>query len=473
MRLLWNPWESKAPGRRDKQMGSYIPATEEQKQKMLEAMGLSSTDELFSHIPSQVRLQGKLRIPEGLSEMEVLRKMEDYAGENRIFRHIFRGAGAYDHYIPSIVKEVVSKEEFITAYTPYQAEISQGILQSIFEYQTMICELTGMDAANASVYDGATAAAESLLMLRDSKRKNKILYSAGLHPDVIGTVKTYGHCHGLELVEIGLNENGITDIDCLKANLEGSAGFIAAQPNYFGCIENMDEISTLVHGAKALLVSYVNPISLGAVKRPADYGADIAVGDAQPLGIPMCFGGPYAGFMAAGGKLIRNLPGRIVGETVDADGNRVFVLTLQAREQHIRREKASSNICSNQMLCAIMATMYACTMGPCGMKEVAEANIAKAHYLAQKLTELPGFKLRFNTPFFNEFVIDSEIPADEISTALKDAGIVSGLVLADGGMLWCATEMTTKEDIDYLIEMLNIMFFEQDGENETDGGTEA
>ena len=454
-------------------MGSYIPATEEQKQKMLEAMGLSSTDELFSHIPSQVRLQGKLRIPEGLSEMEVLRKMEDYAGENRIFRHIFRGAGAYDHYIPSIVKEVVSKEEFITAYTPYQAEISQGILQSIFEYQTMICELTGMDAANASVYDGATAAAESLLMLRDSKRKNKILYSAGLHPDVIGTVKTYGHCHGLELVEIGLNENGITDIDCLKANLEGSAGFIAAQPNYFGCIENMDEISTLVHGAKALLVSYVNPISLGAVKRPADYGADIAVGDAQPLGIPMCFGGPYAGFMAAGGKLIRNLPGRIVGETVDADGNRVFVLTLQAREQHIRREKASSNICSNQMLCAIMATMYACTMGPCGMKEVAEANIAKAHYLAQKLTELPGFKLRFNTPFFNEFVIDSEIPADEISTALKDAGIVSGLVLADGGMLWCATEMTTKEDIDYLIEMLNIMFFEQDGENETDGGTEA
>lgn len=351
--------------------------------------------------------------------------------------------------------------------------MSQGMLQGIFEWQTVICNLTGMDAANASVYDGATAAAESLLMLRDSKRKNKILYSAGLHPDVIGTVKTYGHCHGLELVEIGLNENGITDIDCLKANLEGSAGFIAAQPNYFGCIENMDEISTLVHGAKALLVSYVNPISLGAVKRPADYGADIAVGDAQPLGIPMCFGGPYAGFMAAGGKLIRNLPGRIVGETVDADGNRVFVLTLQAREQHIRREKASSNICSNQMLCAIMAAMYACTMGPCGMKEVAEANIAKAHYLARKLTELPGFKLRFNTPFFNEFVIDSEIPADEISTALKDAGIVSGLVLADGGMLWCATEMTTKEDIDYLIEMLNIMFFEQDGENETDGGTEA
>lgn len=454
-------------------MGSYVPSTQAQREQMLRAVGLENVMDLYRDVPEQMLLREPLRIPDGMSELEAARAVSAMAAENRTYATILRGAGAYDHYIPSIVKYIPAKEEFLTAYTPYQAEMSQGMLQGIFEWQTVICNLTGMDAANASVYDGATAAAESLLMLRDSKRKNKILYSAGLHPDVIGTVKTYGHCHGLELVEIGLNENGITDIDCLKANLEGSAGFIAAQPNYFGCIENMDEISALVHGAKALLVSYVNPISLGAVKRPADYGADIAVGDAQPLGIPMCFGGPYAGFMAAGGKLIRNLPGRIVGETVDADGNRVFVLTLQAREQHIRREKASSNICSNQMLCAIMAAMYACTMGPCGMKEVAEANIAKAHYLAQKLTELPGFKLRFNTPFFNEFVIDSEIPADEISTALKDAGIVSGLVLADGGMLWCATEMTTKEDIDYLIEMLNIMFFEQDGENETDGGTEA
>lgn len=454
-------------------MGSYVPSTQAQREQMLRAVGLENIMDLYRDVPEQMLLRKPLNIPDGMSELEASRAVSAMAAENRTYATVLRGAGAYDHYIPSIVKYIPAKEEFLTAYTPYQAEMSQGMLQGIFEWQTVICNLTGMDAANASVYDGATAAAESLLMLRDSKRKNKILYSAGLHPDVIGTVKTYGHCHGLELVEIGLNENGITDIDCLKANLEGSAGFIAAQPNYFGCIENMDEISTLVHGAKALLVSYVNPISLGAVKRPADYGADIAVGDAQPLGIPMCFGGPYAGFMAAGGKLIRNLPGRIVGETVDADGNRVFVLTLQAREQHIRREKASSNICSNQMLCAIMATMYACTMGPCGMKEVAEANIAKAHYLAQKLTELPGFKLRFNTPFFNEFVIDSEIPADEISTALKDAGIVSGLVLADGGMLWCATEMTTKEDIDYLIEMLNIMFFEQDGENETDGGTEA
>lgn len=454
-------------------MRSYVPNTVEERREMLKTLGLSEMDELFADIPADLKLNRELDLPAPMSEMELRQLITGYVLQNDEACLLFRGAGAYHHYIPALIPQLISRSEFYTAYTPYQAEMSQGMLQGIFEWQTVICNLTGMDAANASVYDGATAAAESLLMLRDSKRRNKILYSAGLHPDVIGTVKTYGHCHGLELVEIGLNENGITDIDCLKANLEGSAGFIAAQPNYFGCIENMDEISALVHGAKALLVSYVNPISLGAVKRPADYGADIAVGDAQPLGIPMCFGGPYAGFMAAGGKLIRNLPGRIVGESVDADGNRVFVLTLQAREQHIRREKASSNICSNQMLCAIMAAMYACTMGPCGMKEVAEANIAKAHYLAQKLTELPGFKLRFNTPFFNEFVIDSEIPADEISTALKDAGIVSGLVLADGGMLWCATEMTTKEDIDYLIEMLNIMFFEQDGENETDGGTEA
>ena len=290
-------------------------------------------------------------------------------------------------------------------------------------------------------------------MLRDSKRKNKILYSAGLHPDVIGTVKTYGHCHGLELVEIGLNENGITDIDCLKANLEGSAGFIAAQPNYFGCIENMDEISTLVHGAKALLVSYVNPISLGAVKRPADYGADIAVGDAQPLGIPMCFGGPYAGFMAAGGKLIRNLPGRIVGETVDADGNRVFVLTLQAREQHIRREKASSNICSNQALCALTASVYLATVGPDGLKQAASLCYQKAHYLAQQLCSIPGVSLRYSGTFFHEFVTDQK-DSDKLLSALEQQGILGGYPLADGGILWCATEKNTKEEMDRVVEII-------------------
>ena len=435
-------------------MRSYVPNTVEERREMLKTLGLSEMDELFADIPADLKLNRELDLPAPMSEMELRQLITGYVLQNDEACLLFRGAGAYHHYIPALIPQLISRSEFYTAYTPYQAEMSQGMLQGIFEWQTVICNLTGMDAANASVYDGATAAAESLLMLRDSKRKNKILYSAGLHPDVIGTVKTYGHCHGLELVEIGLNENGITDIDCLKANLEGSAGFIAAQPNYFGCIENMDSIAELVHANKALLVSYCNPISLGTIKRPADYGADIAIADSQPMGIPMCFGGPYAGFMATTNKLIRNLPGRIVGETVDHEGGRAYVLTLQAREQHIRREKASSNICSNQMLCAIMSTIYACTMGPEGMREVGEQNIAKAHYLASELSKLPGIRMRYNTPFFNEFITDSDRPAEEINEALKGFGIVGGLVLPDGGMLWCATEMNTKGDIDFLIDML-------------------
>ena len=435
-------------------MKSYVPNTMEERREMLEAIGLKSMDELFSDIPADLRLDRELDLPAPMSEIELRDLMIGYILQNDEGGLLFRGAGAYRHYIPSVVPQLAARSEFYTAYTPYQAEMSQGMLQSIFEWQTVICNLTGMEASNASVYDGATAASEAILMMRDSKRKNKVLYSAGLHPHVIQTIKTYAHCYGIELVEVPLDKNGITDMDALKANLAESAGFIAAQPNYFGCIENMDAIAETVHEAKALLVSYVNPISLGAVKRPGDYGADIAIGDAQPMGLPLNFGGPYVGFMATSGKLIRNLPGRIAGETTDADGNRAFVLTLQAREQHIRRDKASSNICSNQMLCAIMSTIYACTMGPEGMREVAEQNIAKAHYLASELCKLKGIKLRYETPFFNEFVIDTEIPAEQINEALKDMGIVGGLILEDGGMLWCATELNAKEDIDFLIDML-------------------
>lgn len=435
-------------------MKSYVPNTMEERREMLEAIGLKSMDELFSDIPADLRLDRELDLPAPMSEIELRDLMIGYILQNDEGGLLFRGAGAYRHYIPSVVPQLAARSEFYTAYTPYQAEMSQGMLQSIFEWQTVICNLTGMEASNASVYDGATAASEAILMMRDSKRKNKVLYSAGLHPHVIQTIKTYAHCYGIELVEVPLDKNGITDMDALKANLAESAGFIAAQPNYFGCIENMDAIAETVHEAKALLVSYVNPISLGAVKRPGDYGADIAIGDAQPMGLPLNFGGPYVGFMATSGKLIRNLPGRIAGETTDADGNRAFVLTLQAREQHIRRDKASSNICSNQMLCAIMSTIYACTMGPEGMREVAEQNIAKAHYLASELCKIKGIKLRYETPFFNEFVIDTEIPAEQINEALKDMGIVGGLILEDGGMLWCATELNAKEDIDFLIDML-------------------
>lgn len=444
-------------------MKSYVPNTPKEREEMLKAIGLSSMDQLFSDIPEDLRLHRELDLPAPMSEIELRELMMGYVLQNDEGGLLFRGAGAYHHYIPSVVPQLAARSEFYTAYTPYQAEMSQGMLQSIFEWQTVICNLTGMEASNASVYDGATAAAESLLMLRDSKKKNTVLYSAGLNPDVITTMKTYAHCYGIELKEIQLKD-GLTDMDALASNLEGAAGFIAAQPNYFGLIENMDAIAECVHAAKGLLVAYVNPITLGLIKRPGDYGADIAIGDAQPLGLPMNFGGPYAGFMAAGGKLVRNLPGRIVGETRDAEGGRAYVLTLQAREQHIRREKASSNICSNQMLCAIMSTIYACTMGPCGMREVAEQNVAKAHYLAGELAKVKGMKLRYDAPFFNEFVVDTEIPAEQINEELKEMGIVGGHILPDGGMLWCATEMNSKEDIDFLIDMLN---------NIVEGGEEA
>ena len=435
-------------------MRSYVPNTPAERKEMLKAIGLESMDDLFSDIPEDLKLNRPLDLPAPMSEMEIRDLITGYVLQNDEGGLLFRGAGAYHHYIPAVVPQLASRSEFYTAYTPYQAEMSQGMLQSIFEWQTVICNITGMEASNASVYDGATAAAESLLMLANAKRKDRVLYSAALNPGVIMTMKTYAHCYGIELVEIPVGADGITDMEALKAALPESAGYIAAQPNYFGCIENMDSIAELVHANKALLVSYCNPISLGTIKRPADYGADIAIGDSQPMGIPMCFGGPYAGFMATTNKLIRNLPGRIVGETVDHEGGRAYVLTLQAREQHIRREKASSNICSNQMLCAIMSTIYACTMGPEGMREVGEQNIAKAHYLASELSKLPGIRMRYNTPFFNEFITDSDRPAEEINEALKGFGIVGGLVLPDGGMLWCATEMNTKGDIDFLIDML-------------------
>lgn len=435
-------------------MRSYVPNTVAERKEMLKTIGLNSMDELFGDIPEELKLARPLDLPAPLSEMELRDLIIGYALQDDSNGLLFRGAGVYNHYIPALIPQLLSRSEFYTAYTPYQAEMSQGMLQSIFEWQTVICNLTGMEASNASVYDGATAAAESLIMLANIKRKQKVLYSAALNPGVIRTMKTYAHCRNIELVEIPVNKDGITDMDALCAALPESAGYIAAQPNYFGCIENMDAISEIVHANKALLVSYCNPISLGVIKRPGDYGADIAIGDTQPMGIPMNFGGPYAGFMATTNKNIRNLPGRIVGETVDGEGNRVYVLTLQAREQHIRRDKASSNICSNEMLEAIASTIYACTMGPDGIKEVGEQNIAKAHYLANELCKLPGIRMRYNSPFFNEFVIDTDTDAQKLNDELKECGIIGGLVLEDGGMLWCATEMVSKEDMDFVVDRL-------------------
>ncbi|HWS28815.1 MAG TPA: aminomethyl-transferring glycine dehydrogenase subunit GcvPA [Clostridia bacterium] len=441
-------------------MKSYVPHTEAERREMLATLGLSSLDELFDEVPEALRLSKPLPLDRGMSEAELRRHFLELAAKNETKMPLFRGAGAYCHYIPAAVPQLAMRSEFYTAYTPYQAEMSQGMLQAIFEYQSLICELTGLDASNASVYDGATAAAEAMLMLRDIKRKQKVLYSAGLSPDVKGVLKTYARFARVELTEIPLNEKGLTDRAALLSNAENAAGFIAAQPNFYGCLEDMQALSNLTHGFNGLFVAYVNPISLGILKRPGEYGADIAVGEGQPLGLPLSFGGSYVGFMAATNKLMRNLPGRIAGETADANGNRVFVLTLQAREQHIRREKASSSICSNQMLCAVMASIYLSIMGKQGLKEAAEQCLQKAHYLADGISHVKGMKLRYpDTPFFHEFAVDGKVDAAVVNAHLKKRGVVGGVRLSrfdknDSGALWCATEMNTRDEIDHVLAAL-------------------
>lgn len=431
-------------------MGSYVPSTAQERQEMLASIGLCSIDELFSHIPDSLKLKGELNLPSGKSELEVCRTMEHIAAQNIVFDSIFRGAGAYDHYIPAIVKSVTGKEEFVTAYTPYQAEISQGVLQSIFEYQTMICELTGMDVSNASVYDGATAAAEAVNMCCERSR-NVVFCSAAAHPDTIEVVKTYCWASDHEFVLVPAKD-GKTDWNSIVPQLDKktTACLYIQSPNFFGQIEDVQQAAEAVHTVGAKLIMGCNPIALGLYKTPAELGADIAVGEGQPLGMPLSFGGPYLGFMATTKAMMRKLPGRIVGETTDVDGKRAFVLTLQAREQHIRREKASSNICSNQALCAMTAAVYLAAVGPEGLKQVANLCYQKAHYLMQQLTAIPGITLRYQGPFFHEFVTDQG-DANRILLKLEQEGILGGLPLSDGGILWCATEKNSKEDIDRMV----------------------
>ena len=428
-------------------MGSYLPATEPERQTMLSGLGLNGPEDLFDCVPKAVRLSAP---PEGLpgprSELEVRRLMEGLAAKNTVFPTILRGAGAYRHYIPAAVSAIAAKEEFVTAYTPYQAEISQGVLQSIFEFQTMICERTGLDAANASVYDGASAAAEAVAMCRDRKR-GRVYLSAAVHPDVIATVRTYCFGSGAEL-EILPVRDGVTDLEALRAALGADAACVLIQqPNFFGALETCGEIADIVHAAGAKLIMSVNPAALGVLKSPGACGADIAVGEGQPLGIPLSWGGPYLGFMAAAAPLMRKLPGRIVGETTDAKGERAFVLTMQAREQHIRREKASSNVCSNQALCALTASVYLTLMGPEGLRQVGEQSHAKAVYLADALCAVPGVSLRYDRPFFHEFLTDLPVPAERVLSALEREGILGGLPW-EGGVLWCATEVCTREELD-------------------------
>ena len=437
-------------------MGSYVPSSAEERQEMLKQIGKKSIDELFSHIPENVKLNRPLGIPNGLSEMEVCRKMEAIAAKNVVFKTLFRGAGAYNHYIPSAVKAIASKEEFVTAYTPYQAEISQGLLQSIFEYQTMICELTGMDVSNASVYDGATAAAEAALMCKD-RGKSKVLLSATTNPQTIQVVQTYCEAAGMEIVLIP-SRDGFINMDALAQALDPSVACVyIQQPNYYGLIEDAAKIGEIAHSASAKYIMGCNPISLAILKSPGECDADIAVGEGQPLGMKLAFGGPYLGFMACRESMTRKLPGRIVGETVDTNGKRAYVLTLQAREQHIRREKASSSICSNQALCALTATVYMATMGPDGMAEVANQCYSKAQYAAEQIGQIAGFRLKYEGLFFNEFVTSCPVPYETVMAKLEEKGILGGYPLTDekkGDILWCVTEVNTKAEIDELIRIL-------------------
>ena len=433
-------------------MASYIPSTQEERLEMLKAIGLNDFKDLYKDVPQEMLLNdGDLNIPEGMSEMEVGRAVAAMAAKNHVFPVVLRGAGAYDHYIPSIVKYVPAKEEFLTAYTPYQAEMSQGILQSIFEYQSIICELTGMDVSNASVYDGATAAAEAAAMCRDRKRK-VTLVSATTNPEVINTIRTYCYGTGDEMLVVPAKD-GKTDMAALKEMLNaGVASFYVQQPNFYGQFEEAEELGKLVHEAGAMYVMGCNPIALAIMKTPAECGADVAVGEAQPLGMPLSYGGPYLGYMATLNKHLRKLPGRIVGETVDTEGRRAFCLALQAREQHIRREKASSNICSNQALCALTAGVYVSAMGPVGMTQAAKQSMSKAHYLAKELCKIPGVQLKFTGEYFHEFV--TEMPkADEVLKALENANILGGLQIEEG-VLWCCTEKVTKADLDRTVAIV-------------------
>ena len=430
-------------------MGSYIPSTPREREEMLRALGLQDFRDLYRDVPQEMYLDGGPDIPAGMSECEVNRAVSAMAAKNRVFSTVLRGAGAYDHYIPSIVKFIPNKEEFLTAYTPYQAEISQGVLQSIFEYQTMICELTGMDVSNASVYDGATAAAEAAAMCRDRKRR-VTLVSAAAHPDTINTIRTYCYGTGDEMRIVPMKD-GRTDPDALREMLgDDVASFYVQQPNFYGQFEAAEALGEIVHDHGAMYIMGCHPISLAIVKTPRDCGADVAVGEGQPLGMPLSFGGPYLGYMATTAKHMRKLPGRIVGETTDSKGERAYVLSLQAREQHIRREKAGSNICSNQALCALTASVYMAAMGPDGMAEAARQSMAKAHYLAEGLTAIEGVTLRYTGPFFHEFVTDMP-RADEVLDALEKADILGGLPVENGGILWCATEKADRAALDRAI----------------------
>ena len=428
---------------------SYFPHTEEDVRAMLERIGVNSLDDLFSDVPADFVFKGEYDLPSAMSEQQVRDYFEKLASMNTKLK-VFVGQGAYDHYIPSVIPYITGRSEFITAYTPYQCEISQGTLRYIFEWQSMRCRLTGMDIANASVYDGPTAAAEAMRMcIACTKKRNSVIVAASLLPNVIDTIRTYARYSGINVI---VSEHVAEDV---AEGVLDLAGVIVPSVNRYGIVENHAGLAGLVHGAGALLVEYCDPSTLAVLKTPAEWGADIAVGDGQSLGIPLCYGGPYVGFMACRNEFMRKLPGRIVGQTTDAEGRRCFVLTLQAREQHIRREKATSNICSNESLLALWCTVYLSLMGPEGMKRVNELSFDGAHYLYSELMKTGLFEEVFpNAPFINEFVLKPLCPADKLQQALLDGGYFAALQTEEGYVTFCVTEKHSREEIDGLVAIV-------------------
>ncbi|TLS36351.1 aminomethyl-transferring glycine dehydrogenase subunit GcvPA [Pseudalkalibacillus caeni] len=439
----------------------YLPMTEQDRKEMLETIGINSTEELFADIPESVRFKGELNVEKQLFEPELIKYMSSLANKNdNMLENVsFLGAGVYDHAIPSVVDHVIRRSEFYTAYTPYQPEISQGELQAIFEFQTMICELTGMEVANSSMYDGPTALAEAGLLSAGQTRKNKILVSKAVHPESRAVIQTYAKGQHLEVVEIDA-EGGKTNLEALEQAMDEETACVMVQyPNFFGQIEDLDKVEKIAHSQKSMFVVSANPLSLGLLTPPGQFGADIVVGDAQPFGIPAQFGGPHCGYFAVTKKLMRKVPGRLVGQTTDEEGRRGFVLTLQAREQHIRRDKATSNICSNQALNALASSVAMSALGKTGVKVMAKQNLTKAHYASNEFKKA-GLELVYEGPFFNEFVVRLAKPVKEVNQNLISKGIIGGYNLGrnypelENCMLIAVTEQRTKAEIDTLVAEL-------------------
>ncbi|MDY3962910.1 MAG: aminomethyl-transferring glycine dehydrogenase subunit GcvPA [Candidatus Cryptobacteroides sp.] len=434
---------------------SYFPHTEDDIREMLQRIGVSSIDDLYNDVPGEFLYKGEYDLPDAMSEQQIREHFAALGSRNTKLK-IFAGAGAYDHYTPSVVPYLAARSEFSTAYTPYQAEISQGTLRYIFEYQSMICELTGMEISNASMYDGPTAAAEAMFMaIACTKKKTRVLLSDTLLPNVRKVVETYARFHGVALGNIA-QKDGQTSLESLKAELETGdvAGIIVPAVNRFGIVEDFTGFADAVHEAKAIVVEYCDPSVLAVIKTPGEWGFDVAVGDGQSLGLPLNYGGPYVGFMACAKEHVRKLPGRIVGQTVDAEGKRCFVLTLQAREQHIRREKATSNICSNESLMALYVTIYLSLMGPEGMHKVNSLSSCGAHYLHDELLATGKFEEVFTAPFVKEFVLKPLFPAEQLQQALLDAGYFGALATEEGYVSFCVTEKRTKAEIDGLVNVV-------------------